>query len=115
MRQEQTTKTLLTPPPPRGGSAASPLKIAVALGIVYVVWGSTYLAIRVVVRDLPTLASASWRFLLAAVILAAILMLRGGWRRLAASPRQLLGCAILGLLLPALGNGLVSVGEDKGA
>ena len=34
---------------------------------------------------------------------------------MAASPRQLLGCATLGLLLPALGNGLVSVGEDKGA
>src|SRR6476619_4168833 len=100
MRQEQTTKTLLTPQPPRGGSAASPLKIAVALGSVYVVWGSTYLAIRVVVRDLPTLASASWRFLLAGLILGSILMIRGGWRRMAANPRQLLGCASLGLLLP---------------
>jgi len=89
--------------------------VAVALAIVYVVWGSTYLAIRIVVRDLPTLASASWRFLLAAVVLGVILMARGGWRRLSVSPRQLAGCAVLGLLLPALGNGLVSVGENNGA
>ncbi len=91
------------------------LMVIVALGIVYVVWGSTYLAIRVMVRDLPALASASWRYFAAAVVLAAILAARGGWRRLAATPRQLLGCAALGLLLPALGNGLVSVGEAHGA
>lgn len=115
MRQDQTSKTLLTPRSARSAPVASPLLVAIALGIVYVVWGSTYLAIRVVVRDLPTLASASWRFLLAAVILGTILVIRGGWRRMAANPRQLLGCAALGLLLPALGNGLVSVGEDKGA
>jgi drug/metabolite transporter (DMT)-like permease len=116
MRQDQNGKTLLTPgPAKRSAPAASPLLVAVALGIVYVVWGSTYLAIRVVVRDLPTLASASWRFLVASAILATILMIRGGWRRMATSPRQLLGCAVLGLLLPALGNGLVSVGENDGA
>ena len=116
MRQDQTPKTLLTSPRSMPAPVApSSALIAVALGIVYVVWGSTYLAIRVVVRDLPTLASASWRFMLAAIVLAVILMLRGGWRRLAATPRQLGGCAVLGLLLPALGNGLVSVGEDHGA
>lgn len=115
MRQDQNGKTLLTPPLAISTSAASPLLVVVALAIVYVVWGSTYLAIRVVVRDLPPLASASWRFLLAGVVLAAILVAHRGWRRLAATPRQLLGCAVLGLLLPALGNGLVSVGEDHGA
>jgi drug/metabolite transporter (DMT)-like permease len=116
MRQDQNGKTLLTPgPAKKSAPAASPLMVAVALGIVYVVWGSTYLAIRVVVRDLPTLASGSWRFLAGSAILATILMIRGGWRRMAAAPRQLLGCAVLGLLLPALGNGLVSVGENNGA
>ena len=99
----------------RAAAVSSPMLVAVALGIVYVVWGSTYLAIRVVVRDLPTLASASWRFLVAGLILATILALRSGWRRLSASRSELMGCAALGLLLPALGNGLVSVGEDRGA
>ena len=89
--------------------------VAVALGIVYVVWGSTYLAIRVVVEDLPPMASASWRYFVAALLLGAILSLRGGVRRLRATRLELVGCAALGLLLPALGNGLVSVGEHKGA
>ncbi|MDX6297754.1 MAG: hypothetical protein QOI51_1611 [Nocardioidaceae bacterium] len=112
MRQDQTTKTLLT-----GGraSAASPAMVAFALGIVYVVWGSTYLAIRVTVRGLPPLASASWRYFAAALVLGAILAARGGWRRLAVSRRELAGCAALGLLLPALGNGVVSIGESMGA
>jgi drug/metabolite transporter (DMT)-like permease len=89
--------------------------VAVALGIVYVVWGSTYLAIRVVVEDLPPMASASWRYLVAGLLLAAILAARGGVGRLRATRRELVGCAALGLLLPALGNGLVSVGEHQGA
>jgi len=89
--------------------------VAVALGIVYVVWGSTYLAIRVVVEDLPPMSSASWRYLVASVLLAAILAVRSGVGRLRVAPRELIGCAALGLLLPALGNGLVSVGEHQGA
>jgi drug/metabolite transporter (DMT)-like permease len=88
--------------------------VAVALGIVYVVWGSTYLAIRVMVEDLPPLASASWRYLVAGLLLGAILAARSGARRLRATPRELVGCAVLGLLLPALGNGLVTLGEHMG-
>ncbi len=86
-----------------------------ALGIVYVVWGSTYLAIRITVQGLPPLSSAGWRFLLGAGILAAILASRGGVRRLQATRPQLRSCALLGFLLPAAGNGLVSTGEDLGA
>ncbi len=113
MRQEQNLKTLLTRP--SKAPVASPVLIAAALGLVYVLWGSTYLAIRVMVTDLPPLASASWRYLAAAVLLGAGLAVKGGWRRLAASPRELAGCALLGLLLPTLGNGLVSVAESRGA
>ena len=40
------------------GGAASPLLIGIALGIVYVVWGSTYLAIRIMVEDMPPLVGA---------------------------------------------------------
>src|SRR5829696_1547918 len=89
--------------------------VAVALGVVYVVWGSTYLAIRVMVEDLPPMASASWRYCVAGLLLAAILAARSGVARLRATRRELIGCAALGLLLPALGNGLVSVGEHRGA
>jgi drug/metabolite transporter (DMT)-like permease len=96
-------------------AAGNPLLVVGALGIVYVVWGSTYLAIRVTARHLPAMASACWRYLAAAVILASILALRSGWRRLRAGRRELLGCAALGLLLPAMGNGVVVVGEQMGA
>lgn len=89
--------------------------IVVALGLVYVVWGSTYLAIRVMVRDLPPLSSAGSRFAAAALLVAAGLAAKSGVQRLRATPRELAGCAFLGLLLPALGNGLVSVGEANGA
>ncbi len=98
-----------------GASSASPALVAVALGIVYVVWGSTYLAIRIVVQDLPPLSSAGWRFFLGALILAVILACISGWRRLHATRDELLGCALLGFLLPAAGNGLVSTGEHLGA
>lgn len=89
--------------------------VVLALGIVYVVWGSTYLAIRVVVEDMPALAAASWRYLAAGVLLALVLVVRGGPARLRISGRAAVSCALIGLLLPALGNGLVSVGESMGA
>jgi drug/metabolite transporter (DMT)-like permease len=95
--------------------AAAPALVALALGIVYVVWGSTYLAIRIMVRDLPPLSSAGWRFLCGAVVLAAVLAGRSGLRRLRATRSQLVGCALLGFLLPAAGNGLVNTGEHLGA
>jgi drug/metabolite transporter (DMT)-like permease len=89
--------------------------IALALGIVYVVWGSTYLAIRIMVQDMPPLVSAGARYLAATGIMALLLALRHGWRRLAVTPAQFAGCAFLGVLLPAGGNGLVTVAEHAGA
>ncbi|HLL07659.1 MAG TPA: EamA family transporter [Nocardioidaceae bacterium] len=97
----------------QAGQAPRPLLIALALGIVYVVWGSTYPAIRVVVEDMPPLLPAGARFAAAAVLLAAALAVRYGPRHLAVSPRQLGGCAVVGLLLPAGGNGLVTLGESR--
>jgi drug/metabolite transporter (DMT)-like permease len=86
-----------------------------ALVIVYIVWGSTYLGIRVVVEEAPPLQSMGLRYTCAALVLGAILALRGGVRRLRVSRREVAGAAALGLLLPVLGNGLVSVGENLGA
>lgn len=47
-------------------------KVWSALGIVYVVWGSTYLAIRIVVDTMPALLTAAARFLIAGAILFVI-------------------------------------------
>ena len=89
--------------------------VAAALGVVYVVWGSTYLGIRIVVEEADPLTTMGLRYGVAGLLLAAVLALRSGWSRLALTRRQLLGCAALGLLLPLLGNGMVSVAEAHGA
>jgi len=87
----------------------------VALGVVYIVWGSTYLGIRVVVEQAPPLTSMGLRYVCASGVLALVLSVRGGPRRLRVTPRELAGAGLLGLMLPVLGNGLVSVGENLGA
>lgn len=100
-------QTLITPP--------RRYLIWVGLAIVYLVWGSTYLGIRVAVKDAPPLMSMGLRFITASVILGTILAVRGGVRHLRITARQALGAGFLGLMLPMLGNGLVSVGEHQGA
>ena len=86
-----------------------------ALVVVYIVWGSTYLAIRVGVRDLPPLTMAGLRYLTAGLLLYPIAV-RTGAARLRAfdkpGRRQWLGSALVGLLLLAVGNGGLSIGEQ---
>jgi drug/metabolite transporter (DMT)-like permease len=85
----------------------------VALATIYVVWGSTYLAIRVMVEDIPPLLGAGARFVIAAAILYGWV----AWRRppaaRAITRRQLLGAAVVGILLMFGGNGLVTVAEQE--
>ena len=83
--------------------------MAGALAAIYVVWGSTYLAIRVMVETVPPLLGAGVRFLLAGALMYA-------WVRLRRDPfpvsrEELLGCALVGVLLMFGGNGLVTVAE----
>jgi drug/metabolite transporter (DMT)-like permease len=88
---------------------ASSLNVWLALGIVYVVWGSTYLAIAIAVETLPPLLYAGLRFALAGVLLAAWLALRGVDLRI--SRRELAGASAVGILLLAIANGLVVLAE----
>jgi len=105
-----------TAPAERSTTSGPALGLVIAaLGVVYVVWGSTYLGIRIVVEEAPPLTSMGLRFLTAGLLLGVLLSFKGGPRRLAVRPRELAGAALLGLMLPMLGNGLVSVGEDLGA
>ncbi len=52
-------------------TAAATWKVWTALGLVYVLWGSTYLAIKYVVETLPPMLSAAGRFGVAGLLLAA--------------------------------------------
>jgi len=99
----------------------STFAVAVALGTVYVIWGSTYLAIAYVVESLPPLLSAGARFLAAGSILVAFLVARHRWSKGRAGtgdralrwPRAVewRTAFIVGVLLLLGGNGMVSVAE----
>jgi drug/metabolite transporter (DMT)-like permease len=86
-------------------------QIWTGLWIVYVVWGSTYLAIRVVVETMPPLLSGGVRFMLAGAILYTVLLVRGGRAKVRFTREQWISAAIVGTLLVTGGNGLVMVGE----
>lgn len=82
-----------------------------ALGTVYVIWGSTYLAIRVVVETLPPFLSAGVRFLVASAVLGAWIGARHGAGRLRVGWAELRSAAIVGVALLLFGNGFVQLGE----
>lgn len=82
-----------------------------ALLVVWFVWGSTYFAIKIVVDTLPPLLSAGSRFLVAGLLVATILTVRGTSLRV--TQRELGACALAGLLLLTLGVGVVHVAETR--
>src|SRR4026209_670969 len=85
-------------------------KIWIALLALYIVWGSTYLAIRFAVDTIPPFLQAGLRFLISGLILVI-------WRRAAGdempSLKQWRSLAIVGTLLLLGGNGLVSFAEQR--
>ncbi len=86
----------------------------VALAVVYVFWGSTYLAIRVGVRDLPPGILAGTRYFLAGLMLYPVAIRTGSAQlRVADRPRctQWMACTVIAILLLVLGNGGLTVGE----
>jgi drug/metabolite transporter (DMT)-like permease len=84
-----------------------------ALWTVYLVWGSTYLAIRVAVETLPPLLSASARFLVAGALMYVWLLFRGGRERMRVTRAELGACAIVGTALLLGGNGVVAIAEQE--
>jgi drug/metabolite transporter (DMT)-like permease len=89
---------------------ATPLRLFIAFAAVYVIWGSTYLAIRYAVEDIPPFLMGGSRFFAAGAMLWIVLKL---WNATGASWRQWRSAAIIGTLLLAGGNGGVSWAEQK--
>jgi drug/metabolite transporter (DMT)-like permease len=85
--------------------------LPVALATIYLVWGSTYLAIRVMVETMPPLLSAGVRFAVAGAAFLAVLRLRKGGGSVWPTRAELAGAALIGTLLCFGGNGLVTVAE----
>ncbi|MHB8448172.1 MAG: drug/metabolite exporter YedA [Rudaea sp.] len=83
--------------------------VPLALAGVYLIWGSTYLAIRIGVADYPPFLMAAIRFPIAGGLMYAFLR----WRGVAAPTRQQwFNCLVTSTLLLGLGNGLVCYAEQ---
>ncbi len=85
------------------------LRLLIAFAAVYLIWGSTYLAIRVAIETLPPFLMAAVRFLIAGSVLYAWARLRGAPHPTRAEWRA---AAIVGVLLLAGGNGGVVWSEQ---
>ncbi|OGT56534.1 MAG: drug/metabolite exporter YedA [Gammaproteobacteria bacterium RIFCSPHIGHO2_12_FULL_63_22] len=89
-------------------AAVKPLHVALALASVYLIWGSTYLGIRIALDGYPPFLMGGIRFIAAGGLLYAFLR----WRGHAPPTRmQWRNAMVLGLLLVMLGNGLVNFAE----
>ncbi len=86
------------------------LTVLLAFAAIYVLWGTTYLAIRVAVETIPPFFMAGARFLLAGGILLIALRLRGV--KMPTRP-QWRSAAVIGAFLLLGGNGLVTWSEQK--
>ena len=88
-----------------------PLQLIGAFFALYVIWGSTYLAIRIGIESWPPLMMAGVRFLIAGSLMYGYMRWRG-----APSPTaiQWRSAAMIGFLLLACGNGGVTLAEHSG-
>lgn len=94
----------------RGTPGATRAQIVLAFAAVYVLWGSTYLAIRIGDETIPPFLLAGLRHTTAGVLLLSWLRLRGATR---IEPRHWRSAAVIGALMLLGGNGLVTWAERR--
>lgn len=86
------------------------IEVIIAYGAIYVIWGSTYLAILFAIESIPPFLMAGIRFLTAGSFLMV-------WMRLKGAPMPTLAqwrsAAIIGFLLLVVGNGALSWAEQR--
>ncbi|MCB9419711.1 MAG: drug/metabolite exporter YedA [Ardenticatenaceae bacterium] len=97
--------SIISPPPNKNA-----IKIVIAFAAIYIIWGTTYLAIRIAVETLPPFLMAGVRFVLAGLVTFVFLRSRGvplptreQWR----------SAAIIGAFLLVGGNGFVTWSEQQ--
>ncbi|MFJ9520047.1 EamA family transporter [Kitasatospora sp. NPDC101801] len=116
MTAPQQSRRPKTRPPhdfvPGTGPGRSTPAVWGALAIVYVVWGSTYLGIRIAVETMPPFLSAATRFITAGLLLAGLVAWRQGPAALKVTRRQLASAGLVGLMLLLGGNGMVVLAEQ---
>jgi drug/metabolite transporter (DMT)-like permease len=90
---------------------ASGWRLWLALGVIYVVWGSTYFGIAIAIKTIPPFFMAAARFAIAGLALIAWDVVRSPEARHWPTRRQLIDSTIVGGLLLAVGNAFVALGE----
>src|SRR5205807_1062519 len=90
-------------------TSGNPFLVVLSLFSLYLIWGGTYLAMRIGLEGFPPFLMASVRFLIAGSLLYAVLRLRGA---VAPTRAQWIGSAIIGTLLLVGGNGGVAFSEQ---
>jgi drug/metabolite transporter (DMT)-like permease len=90
---------------------ASSIQVWTNLWIVYIVWGSTYLAIALMVETMPPLLSAGARFIVVGLVLLPFLAIKRGLAAIRPTRSQLLAAGFVGLMLPGA-NAVISLAEQ---
>ncbi|HKY62998.1 MAG TPA: EamA family transporter [bacterium] len=108
---EDSELQMSSAPPEQIEAKFSRLGLWLCFAIVYLVWGSTYLAIRFAVESLPPFGMAGARFLTAGLLVASALFLK---REALPRPGEILGAFLIGVLLLVVGNGGVVWAERSG-
>lgn len=83
----------------------------IALWTVYILWGSTYFAIAIAVRSMPSLLAMGFRFLQASILLAAFLLIRKGTTVFWIPRKQVLSAGLFGAMRLGIGLGATSLAE----
>ena len=86
------------------------LMVCLALGLVYLFWGSTYLGIRIAVEHIPPALMCGTRFLVAGILMLGFCLATG--RSIRYSRKQLSQIALVGILLLMGGNLTLSYAEQ---
>jgi drug/metabolite transporter (DMT)-like permease len=91
---------------------STPSRFALILGFatIYLVWGSTYLGIKIAVETMPPFLMAAGRFFIAGALITAFIAFTRGFK---ATRKQWIDNSLIGAFLLLGGNGLVSWAEQK--
>jgi len=107
----QTLTEIEAPPPPHVAVPSHPARwVLPAFLAVYIIWGSTYIGIRIAIESIPPLAMAAIRHSLVGLILYPTLRWKTGFRPTASNWRT---AAITGILLLCVSNGGLSWAEQR--
>ena len=92
-------------------SSSIKTKVAIGLGIMYVAWGTTYIAIAFTIETMPPLLSMSFRFVAASLVLFLFIGFRSGWDSLRLTRNEFASAIFLGVLMLGVGLGTMALAE----